>query len=107
MPEEGTDGHATLLLADFLAQRLRAGRTGPVPVPLLVKHMAELAGVHRGHWRKGVTEPGADRALTAQAVHRLIALGLAHETPDGVMPRPALTRFGYGEPQLSGTSEAS
>ena len=69
--------------------------------------MAGLAEVHRRHWRKGVTEPGADRALTAQAVHRLIALGLAHETPEGVTPQPALARFGYGEPQLSGTSEAS
>jgi Protein of unknown function (DUF2398) len=69
--------------------------------------MAGLAEAHRGHWRKGVTEPGADRALTAQAVHRLTALGLADETADGVTPRPALARFGYGEPQLSGTSEVS
>jgi uncharacterized protein (TIGR02678 family) len=107
MPEEGTDGHATLLLAEFLAERLRAGQAGPVPVQLLVTHMAGLAEEHRGHWRKGVTEPGSDRALTAQAVRRLTALGLAHETPDGVTPKPALARFGYGEPQLSGTSEAS
>ena len=106
MPEEGTDGHATLLLAEFLAQRLRAGQAGPVPVHLLVKHMAGLAVAHRGHWRKGVTEPGADRALTAQAVRRLAALGLVQETPDGVTPLPALARFGYGEPQLSGASEA-
>jgi uncharacterized protein (TIGR02678 family) len=107
MPEEGTDGHATLLLADFLAQRLRAGQAGPVPVHLLVKHMAGLAELHRGHWRKGVTEPGADRALTAQAVRRLTALGLVYEIPEGITPRPALARFGYGQPQLSGTSEAS
>jgi uncharacterized protein (TIGR02678 family) len=106
MPEEGTDGHATLLLAEFLAQRLRAGRADPVPAQSLVEHMAGLAEAHRGHWRKGVTEPGADRALTAQAVRRLTALGLARETPDGVIPEPALARFGYGEPQPSATSEA-
>jgi uncharacterized protein (TIGR02678 family) len=106
MPEEGTDGHATLLLAEFLAQRLRAGQAGPVPVHLLVKHMAGLAAAHRGHWRKGVTEPGADRALTAQAVRRLAALGLVLQTPDDVTPLPALARFGYVEPQLSGASEA-
>jgi uncharacterized protein (TIGR02678 family) len=113
MPEEGTDGHATLLLAEFLAERLRAGQAGrnragqagPVPVQLLVKHMAGLAVAHRGHWRKGVTEPGADRALTAQAVRRLAALGLVQETPDGVTPLPALARFGYGEPQVNGASE--
>ena len=107
MPEEGTDGHATLLLAEFLAGRLRSGQAGPVGRPGLVAHMAELARAHRAHWRRGVTEPGADRALTDQAVRRLTALGLAHETADGVAPRSALARFGYGQPLLSGTSEAS
>lgn len=107
MPEEGTDGHATLLLADFMAQRLRAGESSAVPVQVLVKHMATLAKLHRGHWRKGVTEPGADRALTARAVHRLTALGLVHETSEGITPRAALARFGYAEPLLSGTSEGS
>lgn len=107
MPEEGTDGHATLLLADFLAGRLRSGQTAPVALPVLIEHMAALARAHRAHWRKGVTEPGADRALTHQAIRRLTALGLAHETADGVAPRPALARFGYGQPLLSGTSEAS
>jgi uncharacterized protein (TIGR02678 family) len=107
MPEEGTDGHATLLLAEFLAERLRSGRAGSVPTAALVTHMAGLARAHRAHWRKGVTEPGADRALTIQAVRRLTALGLARETPDGIAPQPALARFGYGQPLLSGTSEAS
>lgn len=107
MPEEGTDGHATLLLAEFLATRLRSGQAGSVPAAVLVTHMAGLAQAHRGHWRKGVTEPGADRALTIQAVRRLTALGLARETPDGIAPQPALARFGYGQPLPSGTSEAS
>jgi uncharacterized protein (TIGR02678 family) len=107
MPEEGTDGHATLLLAEFLADRLRSGQAGPFLLQALVKHMAGLTEAHRAHWRKGVTEPGADRALTIQAVHRLTALGLAQQTTDGVAPLPALARFGYGQPLLSGTSEAS
>jgi len=29
MPEEGTDGHATLLIAEHLANRLRDERTDP------------------------------------------------------------------------------
>lgn len=89
LPEEGTDGHATLLPAEFLAARLRSGDAGPVAVQVLVAHMAGLAQVHRAHWRKGVTEPGADRALTDQAIRRLTALGLARETADGVAPQPA------------------
>ncbi len=107
MPEEGTDGHATLLLAEFLAARLRSGQAGPVALPVLVAHMAGLSRAHRAHWRKGVTEPGADRALTDQALRRLTALGLVHVTADGVAPRPALARFGFGQPVLSDTSEAS
>jgi uncharacterized protein (TIGR02678 family) len=107
MPEEGTDGHATLLLAEFLAERLRSGQSEPVALQVLVAHMADLARAHRAHWRKGVTEPGADRALTHQAIRRLTALGLAVETADGIAPQPALARFGYGQPLLSGMSEAS
>lgn len=106
MPEEGTDGHATLLLAEFLAERLRSGRAGPVQPQVLIKHMAGLAKAHQAHWRKGVTELGADRMLTIQAVRRLTALGLAHETPDGITPRPALARFGYRQPLLTETDEA-
>lgn len=102
MPEEGTDGHATLLLAEFLADRLRAGQPGPVPLEVLTAHMAGLVGAHRSHWRKDATQPGGERALTAQAVRRLIALGLAKDAPAGVVPLPALARFGYGEPLLTG-----
>jgi uncharacterized protein (TIGR02678 family) len=103
MPEEGTDGHVTLLLAEFLADRLRAGQTRPVPLETLVRHTAGLAAAHRAHWRKDATAPGAERALTLQALRRLSALGLVHDGgPDGILPRPALARFGYGQPLIRG-----
>ena len=102
MPEEGTDGHATLLLAEFLADRLRAGRSGPVTLDVLTAHMAVLVNAHRSHWRKDATLPGGERALTVQAVRRLAALGLAQDGPAGIVPLPALARFGYGEPLLTG-----
>jgi uncharacterized protein (TIGR02678 family) len=105
MPEEGTDGHATLLLAEFLAERLRAGQVEPVSLEALTRHMAGLVAAHRSHWRKDTTLPGADRSLTVQAVRRLAALGLVQEGPEGVAPRPALARFGYGEPLLSTSEE--
>jgi uncharacterized protein (TIGR02678 family) len=98
MPEEGTDGHATLLLAEFLAERLRSGDRSPVPLTVLIRRMAALAAEHRSHWRKDATLPGSERGLTVQAVRRLAALGLVRDGPDGVAPLPALARFGYAEP---------
>jgi uncharacterized protein (TIGR02678 family) len=96
MPEEGTDGHVTLLLAEHLA----ASGGAAVPVADLEAHVAALAGAHRTHWRKGATEPGAERALTAQALDRLVALRLARRTAEGVVALPALSRFRLGETVL-------
>lgn len=102
MPEEGTDGHATLLLAEYLADRLRSGPGEPVPVTELQGRLRELAVVHRAFWRKDTAEPGAERELTRQAVDRLVALRLAARTEGGVMPLPALARFSYAAPAVSG-----
>jgi uncharacterized protein (TIGR02678 family) len=98
MPEEGTDGHATLLLAEHLAA-LALERPGvPVQLPVLEARLAELAAEHRTHWRKGSAEPGAVAALCRLAVDRLEALGLVRRRGDGVTALPALARFAYAEP---------
>jgi uncharacterized protein (TIGR02678 family) len=104
MPEEGTDGHATLLLAEYLARRLRRDGAEPVPVASLHKHMTGLAREHKAHWRKGSDEPAVIRELTATALRRLTALGLARSGPaaDTVTPLPALARFGYAAPIITG-----
>ena len=44
--------------------------------------MAELAAEHRGLWRKGATEPGAEAALR-QAIERLEALAWFAATATG------------------------
>jgi uncharacterized protein (TIGR02678 family) len=93
MPEEGTDGHAILLLA-----RARPGE--PVPLVALQARLAALATEHRARWRKGTDEPGAVAALCRQAVHRLEALGLARRDRGGVTPLPGLARFNYAEPAV-------
>jgi uncharacterized protein (TIGR02678 family) len=98
MPEEGTDGHATLLLAEHLAA-LALERPGvPVQLSVLEARLAELAAEHRTHWRKGSAEPGAVAALCRLAVDRLEALGLVRRRGDGVTALPALARFAYAEP---------
>lgn len=89
MPEEGTDGHVTLLLAEHLA----AFDGAAVPLAALESHAAALAVEHRTHWRKGSDEPAAVAELTARAVDRLAALRLADRDDDGVRALPAIARF--------------
>ncbi len=92
MPDEGTDGHVTLLVAELLA-----GVTGgaELTVRQIEEYVADLAVQHRAHWRKTAAEPGAQRELTALALTRLLALGLVRWDGDAVTPRPALARFAY------------
>jgi uncharacterized protein (TIGR02678 family) len=105
MPEEGTEGHATLLLAEYLSGRMREGyRT--VTVAAAERRMAELIGEHKAHWRKNTRDPGAERSLTAHALHRLASLGLVRLTDDEITPLPALARFGYLEPTIIGKKDA-
>jgi uncharacterized protein (TIGR02678 family) len=93
LPEEGTDGHLTLLLAEHLAGCAR--RDGPVAIghAALRHHVAGLVARHRAHWRKDVAEPGAEVDLTERTIDRLEALRLVRRTEDGVLPLPALGRY--------------
>lgn len=104
MPEEGTEGHATLLLAEYLSECLRQGDE-TVAAAAAERRMAELIAQHRAHWRKNVRDPGAERALTAHALNRLAALGLVRLTDEAIVPRPALARFGYLEPTIIGKKD--
>jgi uncharacterized protein (TIGR02678 family) len=96
MPEQGTEGHVALLLAEFLAQRSRtrdAEAGVVVPLAEVVAHVAAKKREHRAHWRKDALEPGAEIALAAQALATLQALGLVTRSGDGVHARPAVGRF--------------
>jgi len=93
LPEEGTDGHLTLLLAEFLANKIRQKPNALVGFTALRQQTAKLIAEHRAHWRKNATEPGADQALMRQTVERLVALRLAVFETDGVRPLPAIARY--------------
>lgn len=88
MPSEGTESHATLLLAEHLAAR----QTSVGMTALQIK-MQEWIEVHKKHWRKSAREPGGEVELLRHAVDCLVALRLAERTADGVRPLPALGRF--------------
>jgi uncharacterized protein (TIGR02678 family) len=96
MPESGTEGHATLLLAEYLAAR--AGR--PVPIGELHDFVRRQAAEHRSYWRRDANQPGAEIDLTANAIGRLQALRLARRTEDAVTALPALARYAVAEPTI-------
>jgi uncharacterized protein (TIGR02678 family) len=60
LPEEGTDGHLCLLLADWLANHSRDHPRTAVPVSAIQQHIGNLVRVHGSRWRKAVREPGAE-----------------------------------------------
>lgn len=100
MPEQGTDGHVTLLLAEHLATQ---GAASVVDLQTLVKR---LAREHAAFWRKTTRDPGAEKLLAAEAIDRLVALGVArvdHDADGGdvVQPLPALARFSVSTPTIS------
>lgn len=96
MPSEGTEGHATLLAATWLAERAAEG-TAAVPVAELESKMREWAGRYGRFWKKGARDPGGEREVCRRALERLVALRLAEETPAGIRPLPAVGRFAAGE----------
>ncbi|WP_300010820.1 TIGR02678 family protein [Pseudonocardia sp.] len=95
MPESGTEGHATLLLAEHLAAAAQ-----PLPLAALHDHLRSQAAEHASYWRKDATAPGAEVELTELALRRLQALRLVHREGDVVRPLPALARYAVGAPTI-------
>lgn len=99
MPEQRTDGHLTLLVAEYLAAQVDT----PVPVDRLRAHVRAMATEHQNYWRRGVTEPGADAELLAIALDRLRALRLVTDIPGerpSVLARPAIARYAVQAPTV-------
>jgi uncharacterized protein (TIGR02678 family) len=101
MPEQRTDGHATLLVAEYLARRDRA------TLDELHAFIRQAAAEHRAFWRKGVTEPGAETELLAIALEKLSALRLVTVDRPDVRSRPAISRFALDEPTIRETRKAT
>ncbi|MDQ0602290.1 uncharacterized protein (TIGR02678 family) [Streptomyces canus] len=92
MPEQGTHGHVTLLLAEHLASA-----DGAVSRAELEERVRKLAIEHGGFWSKSAKQPGAESELVDQALAKLTALGLVTAVPGGIVPLPALARYAVGE----------
>jgi len=99
LPSEGTEGHATLLLADYLAaQRTRQ------PLETLHAQMRGWIDEYSRYWKKAVRENGAEVDLCHTALQRLKALRLVEISDNGVQPLPAIGRHVLGETTIAGTT---
>jgi uncharacterized protein (TIGR02678 family) len=94
MPEQRTDGHVTLLVAEYLSRRDQA------TLDELHVFVRQAAAEHKAFWRKGVTEPGAETELLAIALEKLSALRLVVVAGRVIRSRPAIARFTLDEPTI-------
>jgi len=101
MPEQRTDGHVTLLVAEHLAHREQA------TLDELHAFVREAAAEHATYWRKGVTEPGAETELLATALEKLSALRLVQVDGSVIRRRPAIARFALDQPTIRETRKAT
>lgn len=122
LPAVGTEAHATLLIAEYLARAEEDSDSGnellipPYQDPRepeesagsgLLHSYAELAAFLRDaadqygrYWRKAAREPGAEMELAVQAVDRLERLKLVRRIGEAVEARPALFRYRVHAPEL-------
>jgi uncharacterized protein (TIGR02678 family) len=103
MPEQGTDGHVTLLIATKIA----TDDAAPT-MPELIGFVQAQAKAHASYWRKTAAEPAAAADLAEQAVAKLEALNLVRLVPDHhgrtqIHPRSALMRFAMAQPTIKKT----
>ncbi|GAA3121522.1 TIGR02678 family protein [Streptosporangium carneum] len=96
MPEQRTDGHVTLLVAEHLSAR---DEVTPEELRVFVR---QAAAAHVSFWRKGVTEPGAEDELLAVALEKLTALRLVEIRGERVHGLPAIARYALDTPVIRG-----
>jgi len=93
LPEEGTDGHLSLLLVQWLSESSRNSEGAAIPISAIEERVRHLIKVHGSRWRKEAREAGAEIRLTEDALLRLRGLRLIQLTAGGVVPLAATGRY--------------
>jgi uncharacterized protein (TIGR02678 family) len=101
MPEAGTRGHATLLVAEWLSGTLQDGPSCTVSRADVVDRVARLADEHQSHWRKGIIEADNSRQLAEEVIHVLESLRLILVRQDTIRPLPAIARYRIAAPKIA------
>lgn len=99
LPAVGTEAHATLLVAEYLARAAKADAAAIHSLHELAAFLRGAADRYGRFWRKDAREPGAEIELAREAIDRLVALRLVQHVESGVRPLPALHRYTISEAQ--------
>lgn len=99
LPAVGTEAHATLLVAEYLARAARSDTPTIHSLHELAAFLRDAADRYGRFWRKDAREPGAEIELAREAIDRLAALRLVQQVENGVRPLPALHRYTIREAQ--------
>ncbi len=99
LPETGTRGHATLLLAEWFGDKLRHDDQPKcrIPIEVVSEYVAELAELHKTRWRKHANTPEGTQAILSDSLDILQSLSLIEVVGDILIPRPAIARYRLGE----------
>jgi len=99
LPESGTRGHATLLLAEWFGSRLRECTEMECRIPQdeVFRHVQELAEEHQSRWRKSAGTNEGVRQIFRDAIDILQSLSLIDVRTEYVIPRPAVARYQLAE----------
>jgi len=107
LPEAGTDGHATLLTAEYLG-KLRLESPGDIiPLALIEKFLSEQVAAHKDYWRQEFTQPGAEQNLARSVIERLASLDLVRALPEGLLVLPAIHRYRHELREKQDTSDTT
>ncbi len=104
LPAVGTLAHATLLLAEHLAEVSRDDPQRLHSMHELAAYLRTAADRYGQYWRKEARAPGAESELAAQAAECLEALNLVRKVQGSVWARPALMRYAVREARRRGES---
>jgi uncharacterized protein (TIGR02678 family) len=99
LPETGTRGHATLLLAEWFGDKLRANQEFDCRIPLQSVHefVEALSVEHKSRWRKDADTPEGVRQVLNDSLDILTSLALIEVGGDHAVPRPAVARYRIGD----------
>jgi len=107
MPAEGTEAHATLLVAEHLAAACRRLPSAEIVRQQdVVDFLREVKARYGRYWRKSARESGAEHELAATAIERLEKLQLIARSADTIRPLPAIARFSVGDAEVRDYREA-